>query len=53
MGTWPVSHLRLFAPVGGEFAKHKTVTNIPSYARDLHCRVGRARYSLSKFRSPA
>jgi hypothetical protein len=29
VGVQPASHLRLFAPVGGELAKDKTVTNIP------------------------
>src|SRR6516165_4216035 len=52
VGVYAASRLWLFPfPYGiGEFAKHKTVADIPSYARKLPCPVGRSCDSLSKLR---
>src|SRR6516225_8207654 len=52
IGVYAASRLWLF-PLAygiGEFAKHKTVADIPSYARKLPCPVGRSCDSLSKLR---
>jgi hypothetical protein len=45
-GVWLFSLAHIIA----ELAKHKTVANMPSYARELPCPVGRSRDSLNKLR---